>query len=242
MPALCYPLPATRYVSIRPMPDSTVPTPPAVLFDLDGTLIDTIELILSSARHAFEGWHRGVPTDAEWVRGIGTPLVQQLREYADSEDEVAALLERYRAYQDIHHDRLTRCYDDVPAVLAHLAKRSHALAVVTSKASSIAHRSLGHVGLDHYFDVVIGFDDTDRHKPDPEPVLAALRRLNFPADRAAFVGDSPHDIHAGNAAGVLTVAALWGPFDRETLADARPNHFIGCLADLPAVLAQAFGS
>jgi pyrophosphatase PpaX len=96
-------------------------TRPAILFDLDGTLIDTIELILSSARHAFEGWPRGTPTDQEWVRGIGTPLVQQLRSYTETEDEVALLLDRYRRYQAEHHDQLTRCYDDVPEVLAALS-------------------------------------------------------------------------------------------------------------------------
>jgi pyrophosphatase PpaX len=224
-----------------------MPTPPsrplpAVLFDLDGTLIDTIELIVSSARHAFEGWPRAVPTDADWIRGIGTPLVEQLRGFAANEDEVAVLLERYRAYQHIHHDRLTRCYDDVPAVVAGLSERGYPLGIVTSKASFIARRSLEWVGLDRYFPVVIGFDETTRHKPDPAPVLAALKRLGAAADRAVFVGDSPHDVHAGNAAGVLTVAALWGPFDRETLAAARPNHFIGCLPDLPALLDQAFGT
>ena len=222
------------------MPTSPSRSLPAVLFDLDGTLIDSIELLLSSARHAFDGWPRGAPSDAEWVRGIGTPLVEQLRGFAADEAEVALLLERYRAYQHIHHDRLTRCYDDVPAVVAHLAERGHPLAIVTSKASAIARRSLAWVGLDRYFPVVVGFDETSRHKPDPEPVLAALERLGASANRAAFVGDSPHDVHSGNAAGVLTVAATWGPFDRETLAAARPNHFIGCMRDLPAVLDQAF--
>ena len=215
-------------------------TLPAILFDLDGTLIDTIELILSSARHAFEEW-RVRPTDAEWVRGIGTPLVQQIRAYAANDDEVALLLERYRRYQHEHHDRLTRCYDDVPEVIAALAERGHKLAVVTSKASPIAHQSLGFVGLDHFFPVVVGYDDTPRHKPDPEPVRVALSRLGVLADDSVFVGDSPHDILAGNAAGVVTIAALWGPFDRETLAEARPDHFIGCMAELPGVLDRALG-
>ena len=215
-------------------------TLPAVLFDLDGTLIDSIELILSSARHAFEEW-RVRPTDEEWVRGIGTPLVQQLRAYAASDDEVALLLERYRRYQHEHHDRLTRCYDDVPEVIAALAQRGHRLAVVTSKASPIAHQSLEFVGLDRLFPVVVGYDDTPRHKPDPEPVRVALSRLGVRSDHAVFVGDSPHDILAGNAADVVTVAALWGPFDRETLAEAGPDHFIGCMAELPGVLDRAFG-
>jgi pyrophosphatase PpaX len=216
-------------------------TRPAILFDLDGTLIDTIELILSSARHAFAGWPRGTPTDEDWVRGIGTPLVQQLRAYAQTEDEVALLLERYRRYQAEHHDRLTRCYDDVPEILETLTVRGHKFAIVTSKASPIAHQSLTFVGIDGYFPVVVGYDETKRHKPDPEPVNVALSRLGVAADQAVFVGDSPHDIHAGKAAGVVTIAALWGPFDRETLADARPDHFIGCMADLPGVLDRAFG-
>jgi pyrophosphatase PpaX len=215
-------------------------TLPAILFDLDGTLIDTIELILSSARHAFEEWPVR-PTDEEWVRGIGTPLVQQLRAYAANDDEVALLLARYRRYQNEHHDRLTRCYDDVPDVIAALADRGHQMAVVTSKASPIAHQSLAFVGLDHFFPVVVGCDDTARHKPDPEPVRVALSRLGVSPDDAVFVGDSPHDILAGNGADVMTIAALWGPFDRETLADARPDHFIECMAELPGVLNRAFG-
>ena len=215
-------------------------TLPAILFDLDGTLIDTIELILSSARHAFEEWPVR-PTDEEWVRGIGTPLVQQLRAYAANDDEVALLLARYRRYQNEHHDRLTRCYDDVPDVIAALADRGHQMAVVTSKASPIAHQSLAFVGLDHFFPVVVGYDDTARHKPDPEPVRVALSQLGVSPDDAVFVGDSPHDILAGNGADVMTIAALWGPFDRETLADARPDHFIECMAELPGVLNRAFG-
>lgn len=223
------------------MPDARTATPPAVLFDLDGTLIDSIELLLSSARHAFEGWHRGGPTDEEWIRGIGTPLVEQLSAYAAGDDEVTLLLERYRRFQREHHDRLTRCYEGVPEVVGRLASLGHPMGVVTSKATPIAHQSLSFVGLDRYFPVIVGFDDTTRHKPHPEPVHVALDRLGAVAARTAFVGDSPHDIRSGNAAGVVTVAALWGPFDRETLAAARPNHFIGCLADLPGVLDQAFG-
>lgn len=224
------------------MPISRAARLPAVLFDLDGTLIDTIELLLSSVRFAFEGWPGPTPTEEAWLRGVGTPLVTQLGEYAGTEDEVAHLLERYRAYQHEHHDRLTRCYDHVPDVVRQLSERGYPLAVVTSKASAIARRSLAFVGLEPYFDTVVGFDDTTRHKPNPEPVAVALQRLGALADRAVFVGDSPHDILAGRAAGVLTVAALWGPFDRETLLAAGPNHLIGCLPELPAILDQAFNS
>jgi pyrophosphatase PpaX len=224
------------------MAHSPTPRPVAVLFDLDGTLIDSIELLLSSARHAFDGWPPPVPTDEEWLRGIGTPLVAQLREYASDDSQVALLLDRYRAYQREHHDRLTRCYDGVPDVVRTLSERGHPLGIVTSKASPLARQSLAFVGLERYFGTVVGFDESTRHKPAPDPVLVALERLGVGPDRAVFVGDSPYDIMAGNAAGVVTVAALWGPFDRERLAAAGPNHFIECLAALPAILEREFGS
>jgi pyrophosphatase PpaX len=213
-----------------------------VLFDLDGTLIDTIELILSSARYAFEGWPRARPTDADWVRGIGTPLVEQLRLYAESDQEVEELLERYRNHQREHHDRLTRCYDGVPAVINRLSADGYRLGIVTSKATAIAHRSLAFVQLAQCFDAVVGYEDTVRHKPGPEPVLEALRRLDARPERAVFVGDSPHDMHAGRAAGVVTIGATWGAFDRETLAAAEPNHLIECMSDLPGVLDRAYGT
>lgn len=216
-------------------------TPATVLFDLDGTLIDTIELILSSARHAFEGWPRPAPTDEQWMRGIGTPLVAQLREYAADDAEVALLLDRYRSYQLEHHDRLTRAYDGVHAVIERLKQRGHPLGVVTSKANAIARRSLAFVGLEHHFGAIVGFDDTDRHKPHPEPVRAALRLLGTDAGNAVFVGDSPYDVVSGNAAGVTTIAALWGPFDRNTLAAARPHYLIACMPELPDLLERVFG-
>jgi len=233
------------------MPDSLSPSPAAepprgrppiaVLFDLDGTLVDTIELLLNSVRHAFRDRAGRVPTQAEWVAGIGTPLVTQLRPFAADDADLALLVAGYREYQHEHHDRLTRCYDCVVDVVARLKGDGHPTGVVTSKSDAIAHRSLAHVGLLELMDVVIGADSTTRHKPDPEPVRVALERLDYSPADAIFVGDSPHDIGAGNAAGVVTVAALWGPFDRETLERARPTHLLGDIAELPALVAELQG-
>src|SRR5688500_10669099 len=114
------------------------------------------------------------------------------------------------------------------------------MAIVTSKSDAIARRSLSYLALDRYFPVVVGVDSTTRHKPDPEPVLLALDRLGVRPSEAVFVGDSPHDVRAGNAAGVVTVAALWGPFSREALEPAAPSHYLRCLAELPALLERIF--
>ncbi|HEU4628381.1 MAG TPA: HAD-IA family hydrolase [Gemmatimonadaceae bacterium] len=209
--------------------------PLALLFDLDGTLLDTMELILASARHAFAGRERA-PTDAEWLAGVGTPLQAQLRAYALDEADLEALTRRYRAHQVEHHDRLTRCFDDVPATLAVLQARGHPMAVVTSKATAIARRGLAFTGIERFFPVVIGADETMRHKPDPEPVRLALDRLGYAPSDALFVGDSTHDVLAGRAAGVRTVAACWGPVARAELEAAGADHLLGCLAELPGLV------
>jgi len=214
----------------------SAPRPVAVLFDLDGTLIDSIELILNSARHAFARSGRATPADEEWLAGVGMPLVAMFRQYATTDAEVDALVAGYREYQMEHHDRLVRCYDLVVETVDRLRARGHPLAVVTSKTGWLAKRGLEHVGLATHFDVIVGCDACQRHKPDPEPVHVALEQLGYEPDEAVFVGDSVHDMAAGNAAGVSTIAALWGPFTRETLAAARPSHYLERIADLPALI------
>lgn len=210
--------------------------PLAVLFDLDGTLIDSIELILNSARYAFAGWNGHVPSDAEWLSHVGTPLATTFRHYARDEDEVESLIAKYREYQLANHDRLTRAYGTVVDTLNALRAARHPLGIVTSKAAWLARRGLEHVGLGEHFDVIVGCDTCDLHKPDPGPVLFALRALGREAADAVFVGDSVHDMLAGNAAGVITVAALWGPFTRADLAASEPKHYLERIGDLPALL------
>jgi len=208
----------------------------AVLFDLDGTLLDTIDLLLASVRWAFRDRRGRVPTREEWVAGIGTPLASQMRVYATDDQDLATLIDGYREYQRAHHDELTRAYADAIETVVDLRKSGYRLGVVTSKASDIANRSLAFVGLDRYLDVMVGFDSTDRHKPDPEPVRYALDVLQVPPAEAVFVGDSPHDMYAGNAAGVVTVGALWGPFSRSALDPAAPRFYLDRIRDLPPLL------
>ena len=211
-------------------------TPPALLFDLDGTLIDSIGLLLECMEAAFADRERR-PTRAEWVAGIGTPLRAQLAEWCDGESDVEQMVGRYRDYQDQHLERLTTAYPAVVDTVQSLRAAGHRTAIVTSKGRIMTGRSLRHVGLADAFDAVITFEETTRHKPLPDPVHLALERLGATADRAFFIGDSPHDMHAGRAAEVTTVAALWGPFSREELAVATPDHFLESFGQLPGLLA-----
>ncbi len=208
----------------------------AVLFDLDGTLIDSIDLIVNSARHAFEKCGHPAPTREEWVADLGLPLRAMFGRFISDEAKLADLVAGYREYQLANHDRLVRPYEEVESTLRALHERGVALAVVTSKAEPLAHRGLAHVGLDGIFDVVVGLESCTRHKPDPEPVQIALDRLGLPPDSAAFVGDSPHDMAAGRAAGVTTIAALWGPFTRAQLAASDPDYYIERMGELLSIV------
>ena len=216
------------------MPVTTRPPArrPAVLFDLDGTLLDSIELILSSARYAFEKLGRECPPPSEWRSGIGIPLFTMFGRYARDQADCADLIAAYREYQIANHDRLVRCYADVASTVRQLSQQGVELGIVTSKSEALALRGLAHVGLASLMDTVVGCDSSTRHKPDPEPVRIALHRLGCPPGEAIFVGDSVHDVLAGNAAGVTTVAATWGAFTRSDLEPGAPSAYLDGISGL----------
>jgi len=209
--------------------------PFAVLFDLDGTLIDSIALLLASMKHTFHGRSRQ-PSDDEWIQGLGTPLPKQLTPYVESDEDRERLLNRYRTFQMENHDRLMAQYAGVIDTLALLYQRGHPLGVVTSKGNMMMERGLKFIGADDYIEVAIGYDSVHIHKPDPYPVRAALEKLEYKPTEAVFVGDSPHDIQSGNDAGVITIAALWGPFRSDQLESYHPTYFLDEIKALPALL------
>ncbi len=208
----------------------------ALLFDLDGTLIDSIQLLLECAEFAFAGRTRA-PTRAQWTAGIGTPLRTQLAEWTDTHAEIDALVDRYRVYQDANLERLTSAFPGVLEALAWARTAGHATGLVTSKGRIMTARSLAHVGLANAFDTIVTYEETIRHKPLADPVLLALARLEIAPAHALYVGDSTHDMHAGNAAGVATAAAQWGPFSRADLAATNPTYWMTDMSDLHAIAA-----
>ena len=209
--------------------------PLAVLFDLDGTLIDTIGLLLACARHTFDG-RTPAPTDDEWIAGIGTPLRKQFAAFTTTDEEIEQLTQRYRTYQREHHDRLTNAFPGVLETLDELERRGHPMGIVTSKSNEMMDRGLEWVGIMKHMRTRIGMDNAKLHKPDPFPVRMALEELGYEPHEALFLGDSPHDITSGNAAGVISVAALWGPFTREQLEPYAPTRYLERITDLPALV------
>lgn len=204
----------------------------AVLFDLDGTLIDSVDLIVQSARHAFTVCDEPVPSDAEWLADLGMPLKAMFGRFGAEGERLDRLIAGYREFQLAHHDRLIQPYAEVAATLDRLAAAGLRLAIVTSKVEPLAERGLDVLGLGGRFETIVGLNACQNHKPHPEPVEIALARLQLRPGDAVFVGDSPHDMAAGRAAGVTTAAALWGPFSRELLAPASPDWWLDTIADI----------
>jgi pyrophosphatase PpaX len=202
------------------------------LFDLDGTLIDSIDLILRSYRHPMQVHRGATPPDDIWMRGLGTPLWVQFRDWTDDDAEIAAMVATYRAYNLEHHDALVKPYEGIVEQVRGLKSVGKRLGLVTSKMRGGAIRGLKVAGLEHAFDVIVGADEVTHPKPHPEPVLKALDLLGVPAAGTVFIGDSRHDIECGQSAGVKTAAALWGPFDRAHLEDLRPDFWLENPRDL----------
>lgn len=204
------------------------------LFDLDGTLLDSVELIVASHRHTRSVHFGDVLPDARYVECMGRTLHDIYRDFAreaQRKDE-EVLVATYRAYNLAHHDTMVRPYPGVLEALQRLARGGARMAVVTSKLRSLARRGLEVAGIDHFFPLIIGADDVERGKPDPWPVLHALKVLGADAQGAVMVGDSTHDLQAGRRAGVRTAAVAWGPFERAMLEAESPDHWVGEPAEL----------
>jgi len=209
---------------------------PVVLFDLDGTLIDSGPIILASMQHATKtvlGREIAYEELAATVGGQG--LVAQMQ--ALDPDRVEELVEVYREHNDPLHETL-EAFEDLLGVLPRLREAGRRLGIVTAK----RHRTVG-LALDRFpelaeqFDVVVGYEDTDRHKPAPDPVLAALGKLAAEPSEAAYVGDSPFDVQAAKAAGVFAVAVGWGGIHPdERLLEEEPDAFVRSPEELLDVL------
>lgn len=181
----------------------------AVLWDLDGTILNTTRLILGSYRFAFERILGLEIEDEEALRNFGRPLAEVMREF--SEDRCEELIDAYREFNHAEHDAAIVPYAGILDALANIKRRGLLQALVTSKTEWLAKKGLEIFELDGYFTTIVGLESTDKHKPKPEPVLKALERLDIPAERAIFVGDSIVDSLCAYGAGVRFAHARWGP-------------------------------
>lgn len=209
----------------------------AVFFDLDGTLLDSIRLIIDSYHHALAVHGLAPKSDDHWLAGIGTPLRVQFREWADRPALFESLIVAYRDYNISNHDARVREYPGAVAMVQAARQRGLRTGLVTSKQRPGAERGLRLLGLVDAMDVIVAADDVENPKPHPEPLLKAAAQVGVEPSEAIYVGDSVHDMASGRAAGMRTAAALWGPFPRSVLEHTAPDHWLERPDDLSAVVA-----
>jgi pyrophosphatase PpaX len=199
----------------------------AVLFDFDGTLVDTTEMIHQSMRHATSSvlGREDIPRET-LLANVGQPLPRQM-ELIDTEN-AESLLEAYRSHHERHHDALIREFPGVEESLSRLRSAGIKVAVVTSKRRVSVEMALEiFPGLRNVVDRFVSLEDTTHHKPHPEPLLRALKLLGgIPKERAAYVGDSPFDVEAAKAAELTSVAVSWGAFSEDALRASGPDHLV----------------
>ncbi len=208
---------------------------PVVLFDLDGTVVDSGAIILASMRHAAKEVLGIEPPDEELMAAGGGPgLEAQMRALAP--DRVEELVTVYREHNEPLHDELV-CCDGIDDVLVRPKDEGRRLAIVTAKRRATVELAFARVPLRHLFETVVGGDETQRHKPHPEPLLLAAERMHAEPGECAYVGDSPFDIRAARAAGMHAVAVTWGGIhDREKLEREEPDAIVDTAEELHGVV------
>lgn len=210
-----------------------------VLFDLDGTLIDSYDAILCSMRATLEqAFSDRTFTDAELMAGVGTPLLDQMRGFAGGDAELTEqLMAAYRACNDGAARVPDRAFPGTREALESLRDQGIRMGIVTSKRSMSAERGIREAGIADLLEFVIAPDTWPEYKPNPGPVLHGCDLLELPPAACLYVGDSRFDIQAGTAAGCRTVAALWGMFPREVMQE-QPTYALQGIAELPSLVAE----
>lgn len=203
-----------------------------IIFDNDGTLVDTGQLILDSFRYSTKQVLGKTIPDETLMAKVGQPLSVQMWDFTDDEETHDELLRVYREYNHAEHDQAVRAFPGVIEGLARLKRHGYSLGVVSSKLHALCWRGLTIVGAAPYLDFCVGADDFPEFKPKPGPILHGAELLRLPARECVYVGDAPFDIAAGNAAGCKTIACTWGVFPEEVLQAEHPDETVDSFADL----------
>ena len=211
-----------------------------VLFDFDGTLVNTNDVIIASWQHTYRHYLGREESLERITSCFGEPLLITMeREFPGVDPEEAANV--YRDYQKLKADELVKVFDGIPELLEALKQAGYRIAIVTSRTRESAERYLDMLGLGDYFEDMVSCEDTNIHKPNPEPILLCLKKLGIGRDEAIMVGDSPFDIKCANNAEVKSVLVDWRitSDNGAVISDARADYEIAEPMDLMAVLGNA---
>jgi len=197
-----------------------------VLFDFDGTLIDTNEVIIQSFQYTFmQVLGKEMPVE-EIIKTFGEPLALTMSKMLDIPPEQA--MEIYRSYHYKKFDELIRIFPGMLELVIELKQRGYKLAIVTSRLRNTTIQGLKKYNLESYFDYIVTADDTDKHKPDPAPIHIALEKLHAKPEEALMIGDSMFDILCAHNAGVKSVLVGWAiaVTEEDKTGPSRPTYIV----------------
>jgi len=210
----------------------------ALLFDFDGTLLNTNDLIIQTFMHVLEERFPGKYKPEDCLRFIGPSLRQTFTELTPN--EVDEMIQKYRDWNLAHHDELCTEYEGVVEVLTELRKMGVRIVIVSTKARAGILRGMKLLGIEHLVEFYIGIDDVANVKPNPEPVLLAIEKLGVTKEDVMMIGDNSHDIEAGHNAGVKTAGVAWSVKGEDYLASYKPTYMLQTMYDLiPIVKGEA---
>ncbi|WP_057912014.1 pyrophosphatase PpaX [Peribacillus muralis] len=201
-----------------------------LLFDLDGTLINTNELIIASFTETLNHFCPGQFKREDIIPFIGPTLTDTFSSIDPS--RVKEMIAFYREHNWKNHDALVTQFDGVFETVQTLKQAGFKMAVVTTKKRDVVEKGLRLSNLEQFFEVVVTLDDVENAKPDPEPLIKALHQLGSNPDEAIMIGDSYHDILGGQNAGTKTAGVAWSLKGREFLESYHPDHMLDKMADL----------
>jgi pyrophosphatase PpaX len=202
----------------------------ALLFDFDGTLLDTNDLIVQTFMHIFDERFPGKYTVQDCLQFIGPSLQQTFDELTPGETE--QMIYKYKEWNATNHDALVKGYDAVLETLEQLHALGLKMAIVSTKSSEGLERGMKILGAGHLFEAIIGLDEVTHVKPHPEPVLLALEKLGVSKEEAIMIGDNSHDIEGGKNAGVRTAGVAWSAKGASYLQQFKPDYMLEHMRDL----------
>jgi pyrophosphatase PpaX len=206
----------------------------AIIFDMDGTLADTFPLIVSAWNAAITPLTGITYSEQDVISRFGIPDPQMIRRELQSKGGAACeqAIEMYHAHYERRHRETVRPFEGITEMLEALRRRGVPMGMMTGKGRRSARITLECLGWSGVFDSVVTGDDVPEQKPDPSGPLAVARALDVPAAECAFVGDSPADIGAGQAAGMVTVAAAWHPVYLDEIRRMKPDVWAATPAEI----------
>ncbi|MEK4463581.1 MULTISPECIES: pyrophosphatase PpaX [Paenibacillus] len=207
-----------------------------VLFDLDGTIVDTNELIISSFMYALKDNGLAPLTREEIIPHMGTTLQQQMRVFSGLEDVNGTLEKSYRSYNNEHHDELVRSFPLVKETIEELSRRGIKLGIVTTKIRPTTIKTLERFDLLKYMNTIVTVNDVTEPKPHPEPVLTAVHNLGVDPRKTLMIGDSAVDIQSAKAAGVYAAGVSWSLKGEDTLRKYDPDFIIHNMKDIIEIM------